>query len=205
MNIPIFDSMDFRVYYIHYLDNLYDLIRSGIFDYSWECMEDIVIQGDDAKSWDGTGNPFLDNNKDNKICLAEDILNRGMYAPFISYRNGISATGKQIYYVVSGSHRAYSLKLLSQKQSLDKKFLFVYFKPYEEQKYETPLPLYTFDEKSPRKMSITNATDIFDVKIMTDYFIGFMNRCFFEQNIQPSPILNNEKLFENFIATGVVI
>lgn len=219
-NILVPDNRDILTYYLYYLDNIYTLIHSKIMTYSWEKIEDIdILEEYDwwnllmNEDWNPYGNFFLKTYKKEKIKLAEDILKRGMYAPFLGYYIGINENKKKQYSIISGIHRIISLKIFSKIQPTNKELLFLTYSSIEEE-LEQPIKLYRFKdnfEEEPDfniksfKIVSEEIDTIGKIKHLMDFFIGYMNRFFFESEAPPSPIINDKKLFEFFLKTGTVI
>ena len=192
----------FEAYHIKYLMNLHYLINE--MGCHWEFIDFDsynYINGTNLKANDFTiANAFLLECKDNKIELAKNILSKGVYFPFFYF----SKTDDTIE-VAQGKHRVYSFLLYQKKyQAVNKKFLWIEIPQIDfAQPYGKDILSY-FDERVMNMQTIPQ--DITNGKQLYKYLDrqgGSLSAIIkmHEEDILPSPILNNEELFKQFITT----
>lgn len=107
--------MDILKIYENYIG--YIKKNKDLFEFKWLKIEDMhLIENYKGTAWEENPNPFLQSTKHDKAKLAESIIKHGMIFPFFSKE----ISGRT--YIVLGSHRLKSLKMLSHKVQ-DKRYL----------------------------------------------------------------------------------
>ena len=110
------------MYYNDYINfNLKNIIKSKNFRFEFVSLDELNIRPIiSQKNWAHfSTDPFLSTMTKDKFLLGQDILEHGMYYPFIACYIDNKA------YVMEGNHRIQSLKLLKNNGIIkeDKKFL----------------------------------------------------------------------------------
>jgi len=203
-----------KLYNYYYMLILYKMINEHGFSYEFKDVYENFYSSSDYR-FNEYGcdliNPYLKKYRSKEIELGKDILKNGMYTPFF-------ISNSEHPYMFMGKHRLYSLKLCNKENRLDKKFIFVK-SPYSTEKY-------VYWKKKMLDMNrINNFIDFISYKNMDEiYFdrklsefelileldhlgayishnIYFLSEELGEENciIKPNPILQDEKLFSDFI------
>lgn len=189
-------------YYYDYMLFLHRCFHIEHWEYKWinllENKFECPIQVDPSM-FINLNNSFLDEANNNKKLLGLNILENGMYFPFISLKDKEKGNIQCLF----GKHRLYSLLLNSTKLN-NKKFLFL----------KTPyLNMYEFNEKDYLickikcpyiKRGQINYKDTKNHIELINYFLSFSDSLpnhiyLYRDKIKPNPIFNNEKLFKEFI------
>lgn len=186
------NSNERKCYEEIYLSILKTLYFKNIITFKWiDFSTDKITIG--AQEPIHPNNKFLVAYKNDLLELGRDILKNGMYSPFIGdFRKEINA-----FHIRAGKHRAKALKELNEIKPLNKKFLMINLGNWKEQTLENPIIIETFNTNFVKKKKrILYKSDIFSVLIKC---INALNDWFFINKIQPLKILNDEKLFNEFI------
>ena len=184
----------FQYYYLYpYL--IYNIINNGFCNYEWMSFssKNFLLKEDIAEIFFDVKNPYVTKNK-NILFLAEDILKRGLYFPFIGYY----LKNKQ-YFVRLGKHRSYSIS--NHPTCKNKDFLFIHIPKYTSDKYSFKnkiiIPVFYPDGKIILRLT-NNSETIFQSFIkFSDHLGNFMYKN--RDIIKPNNIFNNKILFENFL------
>jgi len=111
--------------YFYYQANLQYLLKNKYVDYTWNKISNLEFYDYKGLEYENfltkNPDPWLHMYSHNKLLLATDILNNGMYTPFFYY------TKNNKNYIFLGRHRFYSLKLYEfiYNKKIDKNFLFI--------------------------------------------------------------------------------
>lgn len=195
-------------YYYYYMQFIYHLIHSCNCSYKWINFSEYEygqLDTDKDILYDFQGrnpNPYIAGHQPRE--LAEDILKNNMYFPFFSANNKI----------IMGRHRHYAIKnnldlfknkkfLVIDINKLEFYFLKGVFSQWEkntQQNIANDVPCFVLSEHSDILMR-TYTNNLF---LIIQYFLTFSD-CLphllykTKQINKPNPILNSEKLFNNFI------
>ena len=140
---------------------------------------------------------YLAEIHDDRLVLGENILQRGMFCPFFFFRQN----NQNLLFM--GKHRLQGLLKYHKQCKFDKKFLFIeyYSDPWGKKENAKKIPenypklYYWEDEKIYKARPKTYA----DLNWMLVNNGDKLSQWLYDWNIQPSPIINDEKLFEEFI------
>lgn len=197
----------YDIYNYHYMVSLHNLIN--FYDCKWEFLtinEKIFLNGTNLKYNDFSTNEYLRTYKEEKIKLAEDILSNGMYFPYFIYGLPEEQEDEKTASIALGKHRYYS-KLIYQKKNgiINNKFLFIYV-PNEFKKLNIPHGFqhcfYAFNEKGVLTLRDTIFTVLRrDLIKYFDTFGGQISTLLVKDRLKTNPILNDEKLFTEFISS----
>lgn len=211
-------SQHIKDIYNFYLYNIHCMINILNYKYEWAKVSSYRFSnfGEyDVSDFSRLPNPFLLDYQNEKIKLAEDILENGMFFPFYGGKleNPINP---ELYFIIQGKHRLYALKRYSETINyLRKEFLFItypidvqYFRYFSENtKNNIPNDVYMynfdFENKKIILKKINSYTD--SLKIM-DSFGTSLGLYLYELrkqniNIKAINILNNQEDFKNFISS----
>lgn len=207
----IYKYSDIKNFYENfYLFNIKQLCNIGFY-YDWRKIEDVLCceqkkinNGQNFEIY-SQRDYFLNYYKKNKINLGKDIIKNGTFWPLFLCDN----------YLIEGFHRVYSLKLLKDIIEFDKKFLCLNI-PYDLNIYlsnknlldledlENPINYYKVDLSG--SVILDKTKNSYTIFMETLKFSGdFLNNRIFQINkeypnyIRPNPIINDEKLFEQFL------
>ena len=126
-----------RLVYKAYQDNIKTLVKYYNFCPRWLKVDEyefFQFTGHDANNFTDIGDPYLLDYADCKTDLAKDILERGMFTPFIFYTG---QSGEKI--ITMGKHRLFSLiKYHKLIKPIEQKFLFLEL-PYNQKDSESLL------------------------------------------------------------------
>lgn len=212
--ISVIQKEKIQEYYdFFYLKNLKKIIKNEKIEYNFYSLEEMnsYFSFDSIpfyRSVNYNRDLFLESFLQNKISLAKDIIKNGTYWPFwgIKYNNKI--------YIVEGKHRFFSLYSLNQIEKINKKFLcfilpvsyFNYEKHYielEQKKINVPCAYFYLNNSSfidnfipVNLFQVYRNILIFGMKLSD---LIFKTNEKYPEYILPHPILNNEKLFEEFL------
>lgn len=190
-------------YYYYYMISLYNLIHT--YNCKWKfhtVNEKIFLNGTNLKYDDFSRNPYLDEYCNNKIGLAEDILQNGMYFPYFVYGLPQEQIDQNTISIALGKHRFYS-KLLYQKKygKIDKKFLFIYVPNVLPQIPYTVINNYFYIFKN-NQLIFSDLIFKHSRQELMKYFDltgGHLSTFLVKEKIPTHPILNDEELFKQFI------
>lgn len=197
-NYSLFDQ-----YFYCYMISLYQLIHT--YNCEWDFFtinEKKFLNGTNLNYEEFARNKYLEAYQDNKIGLAQDILHNGMYFPYFVYGNKKEQPNEHTIQLALGKHRLYSKLLYQYKFDLiEKKFLFI-FVPNQLPKKQMPLLNYYFYILANKKTIISDAIFINSKTELMKYFDitgGILSNLLINSGIVANPILNDEKLFKQFI------
>lgn len=192
-------------YYHLFLCNIYTLVNFYGFEPYWfDLGSKKFLNGTriDFKNFD-TEDKFLLKHKEKKSSMGADILERGTFCPFFFFEE----EGKNKLYL--GKHRLYSLMLHKKESNINfgREFLFLKspINPIGLELKETiqvpPLPssfkFYDFDCKGKDyEVKPDSLQEVYRIVLFTG---EVLSNWLFENNIQPSFIINNKVAFEKFI------
>lgn len=188
----------YNKYYLT-LYNIHTLINYYGFQYRWLDISKESFYNYTKASYKHTpmGNLYLNEIQDDKIKMGEDILQRGMYCPFFYYIKN----NQNLLFL--GKHRLHALLTYYKTNKFNKKFLFLeyYTDPREAKKDSIEIPndfpcLYTWEKETYFKFKPKTYYDL-NILIMANG--DDLSNWLYENHIQPSSIINDEKLFEDFI------
>ena len=190
--------------YNNYLYNVYTLINDcGL---KWEFLDMSNINSNyipsrqdevnNGENFELTNNKYIYQYKDDKIQLALNIANEGMFFPFYC-----DAIDKNIV-IHLGKHRLYSIKLyIETYKTFPKKLLFIYLPSDDEQNFND-IYLYNYrycNDFSAYKLEKQNIQSAIDIIKNCDIFGSVLSALLFDTDIKPHSILNDEQLFIDFI------
>ena len=185
--------------YQMFIFNVYHMIKSYGLEYHWfDINENIFYNG--VKGLDGSAfrlfqnDPWLFSYANNKIKLAEDILQNGTFTPIFYYEINNRK------FVIGGKHRLYSLKLYSAIKKINRKFLFIKLpKNMEEIDFSvSDQKLYYYNgeiQQSLRKPRTAN-----ELLFILNDTGDSMSPWLFKNNQIPFTPFNDEELFEKWLA-----
>ncbi len=140
---------------------------------------------------------YLQDVKEDRSKMGEDILQRGMFFPFFY------CIKDNQNYLFMGKHRLHSLLLYHKQCKFNKKFLFIeyYSDPWEKKENSDEIPddfpkLFTWRDGKFYKVRPKTYCDLNWMLVDNG---DSLSNWLYDNNIQPSPIVNDEKLFEEFI------
>lgn len=192
------------LYNYYYMISLYNLIK--FYNCKWEFLsinDKNFLNGTNLKYDDFSVNKYLRLYQNEKIKLAEDIINNGMYFPYFVYGLPEEQIDDNSVSIALGKHRYYS-KLLYQNKygKIDTKFLFIYIPSKLPRNTPTGFNncFYNLDHKGNLTLHdtifVNSKTEL--IKYF-DRFGGYLSVLFSDDKIKTNPILNDEHLFEKFI------
>lgn len=213
MSKNIYNFSDIKnIYNNQYLFNIYQLLINTDYTFSFLSTEEMILPDDLQNRPILRPDLYLEDWEKDKKFLAEDILLKGTYWPFIATKNNE---------VIEGVHRLYSLKFFNAYyKKINTKFLCI----------QMPWDLYTWynhdflislrDLSNPIKYYQLNDDNltIFKSETQSSYLIHqslykisnmLLNNAIFAINkkyknfILPNPLLNSEELFNDFLKRGV--
>lgn len=196
------------VYYNQYLFNIYQLLINTNYTFQFLSLDDMILLEENVNNPLLRSDLFLENFSKDKIKLANDILSKGTYWPFIMTNNNE---------IVEGSHRLYSLKYFNKfYKKITSKYLCIKM-PWDLNAYnnkdfllsnidlENPIKYYKLDENNLTlvKTETQNSYSIHKecVKIsniLLNNAIFLINKKY-RNFILPNQIFNSEILFNNFL------
>lgn len=212
--ISVIQKEKIQEYYdFFYLKNIKKIIKNEKIEYKFYNLEEMsnyfsFENFSFHRSINYNKDLFLENFSQNKISLAKDIIKNGTYWPFwgIKYNNKI--------YIIEGIHRFFSLYSLNQTEKINKKFL-CFILPVSYFNYEKyDIELQQKKINVPCAYFYLNNSSFIDNFIPVNLFQVYRNILIFgmklsdlifktnekyPEYILPHPILNNEKLFEEFL------
>lgn len=201
-----------EIYYTKYLFNIKQIIKHGLFNYSFKNIDEIIIDKNRNQNLEENfQNPlnndlYLKSYSEDKIKLGQDILLNGTYWPLVCCENKI----------IEGAHRVFSLQCLNKIIPFNKKFLCLDM-PWKFENYifnKADIILNDNLEKEMEYYKLTLNNEILKVKGKNSYKVHennfklssyLLNNAIFTINKQypnfiiPNPIFNDEKLFEQFL------
>lgn len=190
-----------KLYHCYFLENIRKLIIDFNCQYKFLTIKDykwINISGLPYKQFPFF-NDYLRDSLQEKTRLADDILAKGMLFPFFGYIKDNQ------FYVMLGKHRLYSLLTKYNQKPFDKKFLFIIFPEdflHTSQLLAEGKKMYKYEgdlltlKKVEKNQELVTIIDKFGFFLSNEIFQ--FNKEHTEQ-IEPSLILNDEKLFEQFL------
>lgn len=192
-------------YYYYYMISLHNLINT--YNCAWDfhsINEKQHINGTNLKYTDFTHNEYLKKYENEKIGLAEDILNNGMYFPYFVY--GLPEEQENnIIHLALGKHRYYSKLLYQHKNNklIEDKFLFIYVPDILPKVTHRNLNKYYY-KFNCNNFDVTISDNVFvnsrkELMIYFDIVGGKLSRDLAINQIPTNPILNDEELFRQFI------
>lgn len=167
-----------KYYENYYLTNIETLLNNGC-TYEWLKPKD--FQRFFTKSCDFNkfllDNPYLNQYQNDKIKLAEDILENGTYFP-------IFARKEQDYTrIYQGNHRLYSLMIYDKKiHKIEKQFLFIYFPAPD---IKVNIDWYDFNLQTLEIYKQNIVTNYKSIEKRLDHLGGRLSKYFFESDIKP--------------------
>ena len=204
-----------------YLYNLYQMINK--LKYKWEWARVSTYRFSNFGEYDVTDfsrlpNPYLLEYQGEKIKLAKDILENGMYFPF--YGGKIDKPiNPELYFILQGKHRLYSLTRYSEDiDFIWKKFLFItypidiqYFRMFTNRNETLPEPIQMYDVDQETGTIVLETFNLYTetVKVM-DRLGGAMGNYFYKLRkqgieVKAPSVLNNEDEFNEFINSEYIL
>ena len=198
------------VYYFLYMKNLHTILNGNTrIYYEWLDLENYTFinfgKHHSFKNFNRKDNGYLNSNVNNVAALGEDILSRGSFWPF-ACREMKDPKKREI---VFGKHRIYALLTFKKKNPnkyIPQQYLFINIPHLEERKkivYDHYLTLYFFLEEKTLKLT-TNRNEL--IENCWSSHADTLSATFHKWDLAghpiiPNPILNDKKLFEEFIST----
>lgn len=196
------------IYYNQYLFNIYQLLTNTNYTFQFLSLDNMVLLKENVNNQLLRPDLFLEDFSKDKIRLANDILSKGTYWPFIMTNNNE---------IVEGSHRLYSLKYFNEfYKKINLKFLCIKM-PWDLDVYNNKdFLLSNIDLKNPIKYYKLNEDSLILTKAETQNSYLIHQNCFKISNILlnnaiflinkryrnfilPNQIFNSEILFNNFL------
>lgn len=196
------------IYYNQYLFNIYQLLTNTNYTFQFLSLDNMVLLKENVNNQLLRPDLFLEDFSKDKIRLANDILSKGTYWPFIMTNNNE---------IVEGSHRLYSLKYFNEfYKKINLKFLCIKM-PWDLDIYNNKdFLLSNIDLKNPIKYYKLNEDSLILTKAETQNSYLIHQNCFKISNILlnnaiflinkryrnfilPNQIFNSEILFNNFL------
>ena len=190
------------MWYSAYKYNIHTLINKYNFEYNWFYIDDYEFRNGapEVNPYDFSqlNDPFLQEYKDNKIKLAEDILIKGTFTPFLYWeQNGIKV-------LLLGKHRLHYLLQANKKEKIKRKFLFIKL-PYPPhvkiyKNYLFPILWFDFRSKTPERIQPYNYFQLVKLLVVSG---DTLSRKLYNSNITPDKIFNNEIEFEKWLKIDI--
>ena len=193
-------------FYNLYLLNLRDWVLNYGFEYEWSKIGDktwINCSGVDFRNWECLENPYIQKWKSDRLKLAEDILQRGMFAPFFIYGDNK---------VFMGKHRVWSLWEYNKIAPIEKEFLFLKYPTDPKGVFRgnsascaLEIPGKDFAGKNYTWNSFDQPPELIKVRSyyalynLILYLGDSLTDFLYNNDIQPSPVINNKEDFEKFL------
>lgn len=206
-NIYSFNEIK-NIYYNQYLFNIYQLLKNTNYTFQFLSLDDMILLEENVNNQLLRPDLFLEDFLKDKNRLANDILSKGTYWPFITTNNNE---------IVEGSHRLYSLKYFSEfYKKITLKFLCIKM-PWDLNTYNNKdFLLSNIDLENPIKYYKLNEDSLILTKAETQNSYLIHQNCFKISNILlnnaiflinkryrnfilPNQIFNSEILFNNFL------
>lgn len=204
-----------------YLYNLHQMINK--LNYKWEWARVSTYRftnfGEyDVADFSRLPNPYLLEYQNEKIKLAKDILENGMYFPFYGGKLD-NPINPELYFILQGKHRLYSLTRYSEDVDfLWDEFLFItypidiqYFRMFMNRKENLPEPIQLYDIDWESGDIVLETFNLYTetLKVM-DRLGGAMGNHFFELRkqgieVKAPSVLNNKDEFNEFINSEYIL
>lgn len=193
-------------YYNCFLYNIHSLVNNFNFTPHWVDLNEETFFNHSGHSHTdfNTSDKFLQQYSKEKMGLGQDIIKNGTYAPFFFYND--EKTGKKLLYL--GKHRLYSLLLCRKIQPLPRKFLFLEcpVDPLSKEGLDDSISvsrqagiLYSWEttKEIPEICRESNLKEVNKIVLFTG---DTLSNWLFDNKVKPSEIINNEEVFNQFIA-----